>query len=257
MEEPKSEEQLQEFVNFLEEQARKRTAELERKNLQLHMEVEKRKRLQKKVSELRVQHQKALGEQLHDNLTQHLYATQVVVRNLLEESKGGAKIRVEQLEHLSSCLEAAENDARSLARGLVPVEFEDGDSLLAALKRMTKELSDFWRSTECQVESNGAVILNHGLAGLKLYYIAQEAVNNAFKHAQATQIIVRLQAGNQGEVILEVEDNGLGIRDDDLQEGRGLGIDIMEHRAELIDATLEIKRREEGGTLVRCVLNPR
>ena len=90
-----------------------------------------------------------------------------------------------------------------------------------------------------------------------LYRIAQEAVNNALKHSQAKEIRISLRQ-NDDQIVLEVSDNGVGIeaagsRVDITRKDRGMGLRTMQYRAGMIAGTLQIQRRETGGTLVRCV----
>ncbi|WP_378146064.1 sensor histidine kinase [Cnuibacter sp. UC19_7] len=82
-----------------------------------------------------------------------------------------------------------------------------------------------------------------------LYRIAQESLTNAVRHAQATTVVVRLDA-RPDAVELTVTDDGLGLRDAD--PGRGmLG---MRERAELLGGTLAVQPTEGGGTTVRAVI---
>ena len=78
-----------------------------------------------------------------------------------------------------------------------------------------------------------------------LYYIAQEAVNNAVKHSDATRITITLDQ-QKGYLNLRVTDNGRGIEPD--SDNRGIGLQIMKYRALVIGAFLKILPAEGGGT---------
>ena len=83
-----------------------------------------------------------------------------------------------------------------------------------------------------------------------LYRIAQEAITNALKHAQADHITVSL-AKIDGQISLEVQDNGRGI--DALQTGSpGIGLQVMAYRAGLMDGSLRVHPSADGGTVVTC-----
>ncbi|MGH8549117.1 MAG: sensor histidine kinase, partial [Methylococcales bacterium] len=92
-----------------------------------------------------------------------------------------------------------------------------------------------------------------------LYRIAQEAVNNALRHSHGDEIRIAL-VRQQDQLILEVNDNGIGI--DPAVSGRlavpggthGIGLRAMQYRASLIDARLQIGPGAEGGTRVRCTI---
>ncbi|MFC1672279.1 ATP-binding protein, partial [Planctomycetota bacterium] len=80
--------------------------------------------------------------------------------------------------------------------------------------------------------------------------IAQEAVINAQKHSNASVIEVEL-CEIDGVVILTVRDDGIGLSGAG-GERSGMGLDIMNSRATVIGAVLEIGAGEKGGTVVTC-----
>lgn len=91
-----------------------------------------------------------------------------------------------------------------------------------------------------------------------LYRIAQEALTNAAKHAQASHIKVELHCSDNGRVELNVEDDGVGHRANRGIAGSnarsaGLGMNIMAHRSQLIGATLRVSTGSKGGTQLSCI----
>jgi signal transduction histidine kinase len=85
-----------------------------------------------------------------------------------------------------------------------------------------------------------------------LYRIAQEAVNNALKHARARRISVRL-AHEQGVLRLQIKDNGRGLPKRQSSKS-GMGLEVMRHRAHVIGAALEIDSKPGKGVTVTCTL---
>ena len=85
-----------------------------------------------------------------------------------------------------------------------------------------------------------------------LYRIAQEAVGNAIKHGKARNILIRLDASEEGTV-LSIKDDGIGLPEP-LPEKRGMGLRIMAHRSAMIGGKFNVRRDETGGTLVTCEL---
>jgi signal transduction histidine kinase len=83
-----------------------------------------------------------------------------------------------------------------------------------------------------------------------LYRIAQEALNNALKHAKANKIILNL-TGTMTKVILEIMDDGLGFKPDEAVEGGGLGLDGIIERAELLHGELILDSWPGRGTTIR------
>jgi signal transduction histidine kinase len=83
-----------------------------------------------------------------------------------------------------------------------------------------------------------------------LYRIALEALNNALKHATATEVTVYVRQEERG-VALEVVDNGRGFDVSQMEEHRGLGLDSMRERAEKLGGTLTFDSVPGEGTRVR------
>ena len=83
-----------------------------------------------------------------------------------------------------------------------------------------------------------------------LYRIAQEALNNALKHAKANKITLNL-TGTQAHVTLEIMDDGLGFKPEDAVEGGGLGLDGIIERAELLNGELTLDSWPGRGTTIR------
>jgi two-component system, LuxR family, sensor kinase FixL len=85
-----------------------------------------------------------------------------------------------------------------------------------------------------------------------LYRIAQEAVSNAVKHGNSTKVEIKLY-GSDDYLRLRISDNGQGFSEHWDQKG-GLGVRIMQFRARLIGANLEIGATSDSGAIVTCTL---
>jgi two-component system CheB/CheR fusion protein len=121
--------------------------------------------------------------------------------------------------------------------------------------RALRELAAGVRSmarVRCDFEAPKPVALGDSTVATHLYRIAQEAVNNALKHSGAGRIRIRLIRGSRG-LELEVGDDGHGLKDGK-HPVDGIGIRVMQFRAELIGASLELRSKPRQGTVVRCVL---
>ncbi|NIN65302.1 MAG: hypothetical protein GTO63_11510 [Anaerolineae bacterium] len=87
----------------------------------------------------------------------------------------------------------------------------------------------------------------------ELYRIAQEALNNALKHAAATLVTIHIRADDQG-VELEVADNGIGFNPEAVSDRGGVGLVSMRERAERLDGSLTIFSASGEGTRVRITV---
>jgi signal transduction histidine kinase len=107
----------------------------------------------------------------------------------------------------------------------------------------------------CVFDFDDPVDIEDASVATHLYRIAQEAVNNAVRHAHATEIKVRLDEVN-GKVVLAVSDNGVGFQaernDTRAVQLSGAGMRIMAYRASVINYRLEIDAGADRSTTVRA-----
>ena len=83
---------------------------------------------------------------------------------------------------------------------------------------------------------------------LMIYRVMQELVNNSIKHSNAKNITVQI-ISNKNELILSVEDDGIGIDQEKLNSSKGLGINNLKSRVQFINGQLSIDSQEESGCL--------
>jgi signal transduction histidine kinase len=142
----------------------------------------------------------------------------------------------------------AATDTRNLSRALHRLDV-DAAGLVNALQDLVDR--EIWR-TPCRLEVKPSFRIEDDAAATHLYRIAREAVINANKHAQAREIIVKLQR-LQRQMVLHVIDDGVGLSDERKLK-QGLGLHIMNYRAQLAGGRLEIDSPKNRGTRVSCYL---
>ena len=99
----------------------------------------------------------------------------------------------------------------------------------------------------CSFSGDASLTINDNTLATHLYYIVQEAVNNAVKHSGASSIEVSLEQKDE-YIHLWIIDDGRGI--EKKQEGKGIGLQIMKYRVLVIGAFLEIASNSESGTII-------
>lgn len=212
-------------------------------------EVE-RVRLERVILDTSEREQRRIGADLHDGLGQKLTAASLATNGLITALGSVAPSLVPQAECLSVQLRETIAEVRTLSHGLAPVPLAH-DGLMHALHELaetTTSSSGVRCIFDCPQPLNVPDVV---LAG-HLYRIAQEAVNNALKHAAANEI--RLGFEHRGDaLVLEVEDDGEGLSESSAFGG-GIGLRLMRHRAKLIGGTLEIGSPPAGGTRVACFI---
>ncbi len=214
-------------------------------------DITDRRRLERQVLEISGEEQLRIGQDLHDGLCQQLaavaYATQSLEQKL---ARRGAAER-NDVVRIANLIDHAITQARGVARGLYPVKLE-ADGLAAALQQMAGDIQQASK-LRCRFECHESVSLADHNVATHLYRIAQEAANNAVKHARANQLTISL-ARHENQLHLSIEDNGAGLPDAG-QRPPGMGMQIMGYRARMIGATLQVKPNPRGrGTIVSCSL---
>jgi signal transduction histidine kinase len=204
--------------------------------------------MEKQITDISDREQRRIGQDLHDSLCQHLvsvaFAGELLRENLARQSAPEAA----QAEAIVEMVNQGISEARNLARGLYPVRLEV-DGLASALEELAASVQAR-TGIACRFTCEEPVCIFDEVAGSNLYRIAQEAINNAVKHGDCRAISVGLGAV-EDEVTLTVKDDGVGFPAA-LETRGGMGLSIMNYRASLIRASLDIRRGAGGGTIVIC-----
>ena len=130
----------------------------------------------------------------------------------------------------------------------MPVDI-DAEGFINALENLVSEVRSH-SNISVSLKINQRIRILDNSSAMHLYRIAQEALNNAVKHARASQIEISLGIeGNRG--YLSIRDNGHGFGSSP-PKSLGLGLRIMKHRCALIDAEFNIKSSHTDGTEVKC-----
>jgi PAS domain S-box-containing protein len=209
----------------------------------------RRKELEREILAIADREQRHIGQALHDGAGQELTGLGLMAQTLSQLLPApGAEQRI--AVRLVAGLTHLHEELRSLARGLLPVEVES-KGLWAALSDLAARASE--RSGVAVLfESPRWVALPDHATSTELYRIAQEALSNALRHGRPRTVRVALLLRPDG-LRLCVADDGVGIPEA-AERTTGLGVRIMEHRAESLGGTFEIAPAQEGGTVVTVTL---
>ena len=189
-----------------------------------------------------------LALDLHDAVSQRLFGLVLSAEaagTLLERDPARAR---EQVAKLRTLAQEALEELRALVFELRPLEVER-DGLPGALRKHV-ELVRRVEQQEIELVLDGEPHAEPG-RDRDVLRIAQEALQNALRHAQAGRVSVRLHAGEDG-LLLEVEDDGVGFDPASVDaRSRRLGLTSMEERARRLGGALEIRSAPGAGTTVR------
>jgi len=214
----------------------------------VYTDLSARKLMERQVAEISDREQRRIGQDLHDTLCQQLVSISFAIELLREKLERYDLPEAGQAGHIADMVNDGISQARHLARGFYPVRLEI-EGLASALEELagTTQARD---SVSCQFSCEEQILIHDTVAGNNLYRIAQEAINNALKHGHCKNISIGLGAVDE-EVILTVKDDGVGFPDG-REYNSGMGLHIMNYRAKMIGASLDIRRGAGGGTIVIC-----
>jgi signal transduction histidine kinase len=212
-------------------------------------DVTRRKELEKQILDISAQEQGRIGRDLHDGLGQHLTGIACLSSALQARLKGkkGNNDLAEQAAAIANLVQEAIQQTRALARGLCPVQIES-EGLQSALEDLAYTVQHVHK-VKCRLEANTGTVADHAVS-MHLYRIAQEAVNNALKHATPKSIAIRLWFSDD-ENSLTITDDGNGFVEQDSKHP-SLGLRMMNYRCGMVGGNLTINSQPNGGTTIKC-----
>ena len=223
--------------------AKRPEAEVERRD--------ERAQLAELVQAISERDQRRIGEHLREDVCQRLAGIEAASKALEKRLKNKARPEarlVSLVSEIAAEMHESLSQARQLADELQPVSVLD-QGLLAAIQKLVANTQQS-SGIACRFEGQDLPDIPDAGLATHLYRIAQEALSNAARHAQAKQIKVRLSVGGR-RVILAIADNGVGLPSDAAQ-ATGMGLRIMRFRSEVISADLEVQSSPGQGTVVTC-----
>jgi len=221
-------------------------------NARLYAQLEHEK---ERIAELQEEARKKLARDLHDGPAQSIGAIAMRVnfaRRLISRDPKEASDELFKIEELAR---RTSKEIRQMLFTLRPLILES-EGLKAALKDLARKFDEM-HGQKVQVDVDSAVeeLMEVGKQGV-VFFIVEEAVNNARKHAKADHIWVRLHPQDDGQMaLLEIEDNGVGFDLSEIQdnyEARGsLGMVNLFERAEMVHGILNIDSALGQGTRIQ------
>ncbi len=210
--------------------------------------LSERRALEKEVLEASTREQQRISRDLHDRVGQELTGIGYLATSLAQEL--GSRPPGAAATKIAQGIQRVVGEVRSAIRGLTPVAIED-NGLMTALEELASRTREHF-DIPCRFVCNRVVSIDDNRIATHLYFIAQEAVHNAVKHARAKEIVVALR-GAANHVSLEISDDGVGIAPQ-VELGQRMGLHIMRYRASEIGAALALGSVDGAGTRVTCTL---
>jgi signal transduction histidine kinase len=222
-------------------------------NAQLYQALEQEN---ERITEIQDETRKKIARDLHDGPTQTIAAITMTInyaRRLIERDPQSA---ADELRKVEEEARRTTREMRHMLFTLRPLILESRGLVAALYQLAEKNYETHRQNVIVEAEPGVANDMDIGKQGV-LFYIAEEAINNARKHAEADTIWVRL-ARRGDQFALEIQDTGVGFNvgavDANYEQRGSLGMVNMRERAELVNGDLYIKSSEGEGTCITVIV---
>lgn len=213
-------------------------------------DITERERLQRELLRVVEEEQTRIGHDLHDGVGQTMTGILVLMEALESGLKGQHKMEAARIHEL---MKESVAEVRRMSHGLSPASVKYR-GLAGALQLLAETVRTNFR-TPCECAVDATVIVENEDTQAHLFRIAQEAVNNALRHGKPGKVNMSLRRIEGDECELVIEDDGLGLKKlAKPTRSSGIGLRVMQHRAQLIGAHLQVKARGKPnrGVIVSC-----
>lgn len=209
-----------------------------------------------RMVEVHEEARKKLARDLHDGPTQSVAAIamrlNITRRMMAKDTKAATEeiVKLEELAHRTT------KEIRHMLFTLRPLILESQGLAVAVQSMAEKMLETFGQKMTVQIDEKVVQQLEMGKQGV-IFYIIEEAVNNARKHASAEVIAVRLKQVEEGIALLEIQDNGVGFdvkamsQNYEKRASSSLGMVNLRERSELVQGLLHLDSAIGKGTRVQ------
>jgi signal transduction histidine kinase len=223
-------------------------------NARLYSDIQLEK---ERMIEIQEQEHRKLARDLHDGPTQSIAAIAMrlnFARRLLERD---TKATADELSKIEDLARRTTKEIRHMLFTLRPLELES-QGLIGALKALAEKTHETY-SQNVIVEAEENIISQLEMSKQTIiFYIAEEAINNACKYAQANHIWVRMKNYDTDLVLLEIQDDGVGFDKDHVESSydqRGsLGLLNMSDRTEMVNGVFKLESEIGKGTTIHVLI---
>jgi PAS domain S-box-containing protein len=212
-------------------------------------DITEKKKQEREILEISEKESRRIGQDLHDNLGQHLTGLMFQLK-VLENSlrKKNLKEEADAAYNITLDTKDAVNITRNLAKNLIKVDISN-QGLSTAIAELASFYSGmyeieliFKENRNVDYDIKDSTIIN------QLYHITQEALNNSIKHSGASEIRISLNM-DETEIRLQISDNGNG---EITGNHKGIGLSILKYRANVISGNISFIGTQNKGTTIIC-----
>jgi signal transduction histidine kinase len=210
---------------------------------------ERRSELARQLISMQENTFRSISRELHDEFGQILTAIGAMLNRADRRAAAIESSLRSELSEVRVIVQSTLDKVRGLSQALHPVVLDEVgfepavDLYLPAFQRQT--------GIDVQYEKTGPSRDIDREIAIHLYRVLQESLNNVARHSQSRHADVRVRFSPE-QVVLEVEDHGIGFQN--RTESAGMGLVSMRERAELVNGRIEFTQGAGGGGLVRLTV---
>lgn len=193
---------------------------------------------------------KRIAREVHDELGQMLTVLRMEISILRINFAGGNERLTLKINAILALIDKTLEVTRNIATALRPTAIEMG--ILPAMEWLVSNFAEH-SGKECRLICNDPNLSMDEECAITLFRIAQESLTNVLKHAEASQVKVTLDAGNE-YYLLEVYDNGKGFNTAELRQPNSFGIMGIKERALMLGGDASISVIPGTGTYVQVII---
>ncbi len=218
---------------------------------QISLSSEKLRALAAHLESIREEERIKISREIHDNLGQSLTGLKMDISWIQKRNKNNNSEIFNKLNSMSDEVSNTIQIVRKISSELRPSEL-DNLGIIAAIETSARE---FEERTEipCKIYTSiDDVSLNQQKSTI-IFRILQEALTNIIRHAKANEVKINIKLANNN-FVLNVEDDGIGIKNEQLLKSNSFGIMGMKERAYIVKGEVDISSLPQKGTRVKIVI---
>ncbi len=241
---------LSESGRKLEQRVYERTIDLTAANTALQCQINQRMRLERELLEIVEKGRRRMGFDLHEDLSQKLMGVSFLIKALERKAANKNLPPLAETRKIQTLINQIINHTHDLAHDFSSLDSQGGN-IARELKVLAAHVRKMFQIS-CRFTCRWKIPVLQQNVTAQLYKIAQEAASNAIKHGHAKFILISL-AYRPGRLVLTITNNGAPFPENKGENHR-MGLRIMNSRAGLIGASLQVGRQGDDGTVVVCTL---
>lgn len=210
-------------------------------------DLTERNQLQKELLKISEQEQARIGHDLHDGVGQTMTGVESLMEALEGELQGDQRASASRIRQL---IQQAIQEVRRMSHSMSPAAVKNRG--LCGVLQLLAETIRINHRTACVCNADPDITFSDQDKETHIYRIAQEAASNAIRHGKPTKVMISLQHDGENACVLRIEDNGGGFRSKKNKPTDGIGVQVMDYRANLIGGTLRITSKPKQGVTVTC-----